>query len=50
MYKAIVRPHLEQCMQVWRPYHKTDIGMPERIQRRADKLIPGDLIYENYLR
>ena len=31
LYKAIVRPHLEYCIQSWTPY---------RIQRRATKIIP----------
>ena len=52
MYKAIVRPHLEYCIQAWRPYHKKDIDTLERIQRRASKIILElrDLSYEERLK
>ena len=52
LYKAIVRPHLEYCIQAWSPYLRKDIDMVENSQRRATKLIPGfiDLTYEERLK
>ena len=52
LYKAIVIPHLEYCIQAWRPYRKKDIDTLERIQRRATKMIPElrDLSYEERLK
>ena len=52
LYKAIVRPHLEYCIQAWRPYLKKDIDTIERIQRRATKIIPEliNLCYEKRLK
>ena len=52
LYKAVVRPRLEYCIQAWIPYYrKKDIDTLERIQRRATKMIPGlgDLSYEERL-
>ena len=52
LYKAIVRHHLEYCIQAWRPYRKKDIDTLERIQRRATKMNPElrDLSYEERLK
>ena len=52
MYKAVVRLHLEYCIQTWRPYRKKDIDTLAHIQRRATKITPGlrDLSYEERLK
>jgi len=41
LYKGLVRPHLEYCIQAWRPNLVKDIELLEGVQKRFSRMLPG---------
>ena len=42
LYKSLVWPNLECCIQAWRPHLVKDIEMLENVQRRATRMMVRD--------
>jgi len=38
LYFALVRPHMESCIQLWNPQHRKGTDLLEQVQRTATKI------------
>ena len=41
LYSALMRPHLESCIQLWSSQHKKDMDLLEQVQRRLQRWSKG---------
>ena len=41
LYKTLIRPVIDYCIPVWRPYTKKDMLKLEKVQKRFTKMIEG---------
>lgn len=38
-YSALMRPHVEDCTELWNPQHNKDVNLLEQVQRRGTEVM-----------